>query len=147
VPDLPNVTIVVCTFLDVCGLCGGDGSSCKGCDGIVNSGLVAGVDCETGEEACPGVNEADCPIPVEAVITASVIGGAVASASLVSLAALAALCLLAILRKGYFQESVVGAYDDIIDQQLTLLEGNPLYQTDFVEYQVQLDDVDLLSQP
>ena len=39
----PNVNIYVpgsCLELDECGVCGGDNSTCLGCDGIPNSGLV-----------------------------------------------------------------------------------------------------------
>ena len=39
----PNVNIYVpgsCLELDECGVCGGDNSTCLGCDSIPNSGLV-----------------------------------------------------------------------------------------------------------
>ena len=46
-----------CLELDECGECGGDNSTCLGCDGIPNSGLVAD---ECG--VCDGLNECilDC---------------------------------------------------------------------------------------
>ena len=35
-----NTTKNESTGMDVCGVCGGDGTSCRGCDGIANSGKV-----------------------------------------------------------------------------------------------------------
>jgi hypothetical protein len=66
-----NVTIVPCldacdgvmgsdTFYDVCGVCGGDNTTCVGCDGV----LASGVDYD-GCGVCGGISECDdaCGIP------------------------------------------------------------------------------------
>lgn len=35
-----SILLYTCTCLDACGVCGGDNSSCAGCDGVPNSGKV-----------------------------------------------------------------------------------------------------------
>jgi len=47
--------------IDACGLCGGDGTSCAGCDGVPNSGLVfdrCGV-CGGDGTTCPSASKCD----------------------------------------------------------------------------------------
>lgn len=52
-----SILLYTCTCLDVCGVCGGDNSSCVGCDGVPNSGKTydsCGV-CGGDNSTCTGV--------------------------------------------------------------------------------------------
>ena len=146
IDDVVNVTITVCLISDLCGVCGGDGSSCAGCDGVPGSGKVNGVDCETGEIVCDGTQEGDCPAPVGVVVTASVVGGAVSAAAIIAAATASFFVVAAILRKGHMQSQIAASYEDIIEEQITMLENNPLHQGAQVTIQVdlgELADVDI----
>jgi len=143
--DTENV--IVCLTIDLCGVCGGDGSSCAGCDGVVNSGLVDGVDCPTGEIVCDGTPPDECPVPVVAVVTASVVGGAVSGAALVALTGAAGLFLLGLFRRGHFQQNVLSAYELCIEEQLGAMNINPLAVDAQVCFEVPdlMQDLDLIN--
>jgi hypothetical protein len=142
--DLVNITIVVCLISDLCGVCGGDGSSCAGCDGVPGSGLVYGVDCETGEPVCDGTNEDECPAPVSVVVTASVVGGAITASALFALAAISVFIIAALLRRTHYQDMIAASYEDCIEEQLTALSANPLHQCAAQTFEVDLKDLDTL---
>jgi hypothetical protein len=143
--DLENITIIVCLYFDLCGVCGGNGQACSGCDGVPNSGAENGVDCETGAVLCMGTPEEDCPVPVAVTVTASVVGGAAAGVSLVALTALSALILAALLRRAHFQDAVCAAYDDCIEDQLVACQINPLAQGQGQCFEVNLEDLDIFD--
>lgn len=127
---------------DACGVCGGDDQSCAGCDGVANSGIEWGVDCDTGEPLCGGPQPADCPTPVAAAVAASVVGGAIGG-SLVALASLAGIFIAAgIVRRSHWQEQIAGAYDEALEEQLTTMQQNPLHDSVSVTlFSLDLDDL------
>lgn len=126
-PDDPEPT-PICLHVDLCGVCGGNGSSCAGCDGVPNSGLEWGVDCNSGSSVCGGTPPTACPAPVAATAAASVVGGAVGG-SAIALASLGRVFVAAeSIRGSRFASRVEAAYARALDEQLAAAGTNPLHQ-------------------
>jgi len=135
-----NGSIPICLVIDLCGVCGGNGQSCAGCDGIPNSGLEWGVNCETGERVCNGTKEDKCPLPLTVTAKATAVGGAVGGAVIAMTAVGCAVIMGGIARRTHFQQQISASYDEAIVEQLSCMTSNPFYQNNGLEFQVDLDE-------
>ena len=131
----------ICLYADLCGICGGNGESCAGCDGVPNSGLEWGINCSDGELLCDGVDEDTCPVPLAVVVAASVAAGVAGAVSLVALAALASLVAAGIIRRGHYRDQVLASYEECLEQELNMICDNPLSQGNALNFEVNLQDV------
>jgi hypothetical protein len=81
---------------------------------------------------------------VYAVATASVVAGVV-SGSLIALAGLAGFFFLAaFFRRWHHQSSIVASYDAATDEMLSAMVANPLHQNANIEFQMALDEGDIV---
>ncbi len=131
-PTCLNDNCAVCTMdVDICGVCGGNGSGCVGCDGLPPTLTrpqtkydQCGV-CGGNGTSCLGCDgrpfSGDCPSAIS-------VGAAAAVASLTALAAVSAIALAAILlRFRKRPELLYQAWDEAIKDHVTALAENPIY--------------------
>ena len=136
--DDENATSVVCLNVDDCGQCGGT-NDCVGCDGVANSGLIFGIDCETGEMVCGGTPEGECPTDEDDVVVVATVVGSSVGTALAGLAALSALLGMALLRRAHLQSNLEGTFDATFDETLGELQLNPLAEEANLNFEVDLE--------